>query len=87
VGCRQKEKKKGKHKGEMGKKILSPREEKKKREKGRGTGHGKREKERERERKIKKRKGERFFFFTLRPVGFSVNEFVRPFARPIYSLF
>jgi hypothetical protein len=61
VGCRQKEKKKGKHKGEMGKKILSPREEKKKREKGRGTGHGKREKEREREEN-KEKKGRELFF-------------------------
>jgi hypothetical protein len=42
--------------------------------------------ERKRERKRKKRKGEREML-TLRSVRFSVIEFVRPFARPIYSLF
>jgi hypothetical protein len=41
-----------------------------------------------RERKREKReKGMEREILTLKPVGFSVIEFVRPFARPIYSLF
>jgi hypothetical protein len=53
---------------------------------GKGSFAVEREREREREREKRERKGEREIL-TLKPVRFSVIEFVRPFARPIYSFF